>query len=42
MVISFGYLGRVILAVDDNWPEVVWNLVKASSVRRKMKKILIR
>ena len=29
MVISFKYPRRVILAVDDDWPAVVQNLVKS-------------
>ena len=29
MVTSFKYLGRVISAADDDWPEVVQNILKA-------------
>ena len=32
MVSLFHYLGRTISAVDDNWPEVVANLLKALKV----------
>ena len=39
---SFRYLGRVILASDDDWPTVFQNLEKARAVRRRMTRILIR
>ena len=42
MVTSFRYLGRVILAADDDWPVVVRNLSQARSVWRRMTRILIR
>ena len=29
MVLSFKYLGRVILAANDDWPEVIRNLTNA-------------
>ena len=32
MVRSFRYLGRVTLATDDDWTEVVQNMAKASRV----------
>ena len=42
MVLSFKYLGRVLLAVDDDWPAVIQNLKKARAVWRQMPRILIR
>ena len=42
MVLSFKYLGRVLLAVDDHWPAVIQNLKKARAVWRQMPRILIR
>ena len=37
MVTSFKYMGRVLLAADDDYPAVIRNLVKARAVwRRKM------
>ena len=42
MVTSFRYLGRVILAADYNWTEVVRNLTKTRAMWRRMKIILIR
>ena len=42
MVPSFKYLGRVILAADYDWTEVIQNLTKAQSVWRRMLKILSR
>ena len=32
MVLSFKYLGRVISAVEDDWPEVIQKLAKARMV----------
>ena len=42
MVNSFRYLGRVILAADDDWPAVIQNLAKEQAVWRRMMKILSR
>ena len=42
IVTSFIYLGRVILAADDNWPAVILNLVKVRAVWRRTTRILIR
>ena len=42
MVTSFRYLGRVILAADYNWTEVVRNLTKTRAMWRRMKIIFIR
>ena len=42
MVTSFKYLGRVILAADDELSEVVQNIVKAQMVWRRMSRILRR
>ena len=42
MLTSFQYLGRVILAAENNWPAVVRNLEKTRVVWRRMTKILIR
>ena len=42
MVTSFRYLGRVILTVDDNWPEVIRNLVNPRAVCRRIIRILSR
>ena len=39
MVISFKYLGRVILAADDNWPTVVRNIVKVRTLWQRMSRI---
>ena len=39
MVIYFKYLGGVISAADDDWPEVVRNLAKARAVWRKLTRI---
>ena len=36
MVISFRYLVRVILAVDNNWTEVVSNLSRMRAVWKRM------
>ena len=41
MVTSFKYLGRVISAADDDWPEVVQNLLKARMEWHRMSRILI-
>ena len=32
MVLSFKYLGRVILVLDDEWPALIQNLTKARAV----------
>ena len=42
MVTSFRYLGRVILAADNDWPALVQNLAKARAVWRMKKRILSR
>ena len=42
MVISFKYLGRVILAADDDWPEVVNKLARERKVWSRMSRILSR
>ena len=42
MVTSLKYLGRVISAAEDNWPEVVRKLVKAQAVWRRFTRILSR
>ena len=42
VVTSSRYLGRVILAADDDWPAVIWNLIKAQALCRRMMRILIR
>ena len=42
MVSSFKYLGRVLLAVDYDWPAVIQNLMKAWEVWRRMVRILSR
>ena len=36
MVISFRYLGRVILAADDDWLAVVRNLSRSRAVWKRM------
>ena len=41
MVASFRYLGRLILATDDDWLEVVRNLENFRSVCRMMTRISI-
>ena len=40
MVTSFKYLGWVILATDNDWPEVVRNLERAKKLWRRMLHIL--
>ena len=40
MVTSFRYLGRVILAADDDWPEVVKYLSRARAVWKMMTRII--
>ena len=40
MVTSFRYLGRVILAADDDWLSVVRKLSRARAVWRRMTRIL--
>ena len=42
MVPSFNYLGRVLSVADDDWPEVIRNLMKARAVWRRMTRILRR
>ena len=42
MVLYFKYLGGVLLAADDDWPSVIWNLTKTKVVWRRMARILIR
>ena len=42
MVTSFRYLGQVILAADDDWPEGVNNLSWARVVWRRMTRIISR
>ena len=42
MMTSFKFLGRVLLAEDDDWPATVQNLVKERMVWRRMSRILIR
>ena len=41
MVTSFKYLGRVLLAADDDWPSVVQKFVKAQMVWQRISSILI-
>ena len=40
MVPYFKYLGRVLSASDDDWPEVIRNLTKAWAVWQRMLRIL--
>ena len=42
MMTSLRYLGRVILAADDDWTAVIRNLSKAHAVWRRMMRILSR
>ena len=42
MVTSFRYLGRLMLAADDDFLVVVLNIAKARALRRRMKNILSR
>ena len=42
MVPYFKYLEKVLLAEDDDWPAVIWNLTKARAVWRIMTRILSR
>ena len=42
MVTYFRYLGRVILAADNNWPEVVKKLSRSRDICRRMVRILCR
>ena len=42
MVPSFRYLGRVILAADDDWMLVIRNLTKAQAVWMRMARVLSR
>ena len=39
---SFKYLGRILTAGDDNWPEVEENLGKAQKSWGRLKRILSR
>ena len=39
---QFKYLGRVVLAADEDWPEVIRNLTKARGVWRRTTRILSR
>ena len=40
MVTSFQYLGRLILAADNNWPAVVRNLSRVRAVWKRTMRIL--
>ena len=40
-VISFKYLGRVLMVGDNNWPEVTGNLSTSSKIWMQMTRILI-
>ena len=42
MVNYLKYLGRVISATDDDWPEVFINMAKAQAVWRRLTRILSR
>ena len=42
MLTSFKYMGWVISAVDDDYPEVVRNLAKARAVLRRLTQIISR
>ena len=42
MVTSFQYMGKVILAADDDWPAVVRNLSRARAVWKRITIILSR
>ena len=42
MVTSLRYLGRVILAADNNWPEVVSKFSRTRAVWKRMTRILSR
>ena len=42
MVLSFKYLGRVLLTADDDWTVVIQNLTKAWVVWRRITRILSR
>ena len=42
MVTSLQYLGRVILAADDNWTAVVGNLSRVRTVWKRMTRIFSR
>ena len=39
-VTSFKYLGRVLIAADDNWPAVVGNLKKPQKTWARLTRIL--
>ena len=42
MVPYFKYLGKVLLAADDDCPALIWNLTKEREVWRRMTRILSR
>ena len=42
MVLSFKYLGRVLLVSDDDWPSLIQNLKRVRAVWRRMLRILSR
>ena len=42
MVPYFKYLGRILLAEDDDWIVVIQNMTKSRAVWRKMTRILCR
>ena len=42
MVAYFQYLGKVILAADDDWPAVVRNLERARALCKRMMRVLRR
>ena len=42
MVLSFKYLGRMLLTADNDWKAVIRNLTNMQSVWRRMARILNR
>ena len=42
LVLYFKYLGRVLSSADDDWTDVIGNLMKARAVWRRMTRILSR
>ena len=42
MVSSFKYLGRVLLAADDDWLAVIRNITKSRAIWQRMLRILSR
>ena len=42
MLLSFKYLGRVLLSADDDWPAVIRNLTKVREVWQGTLSIMIR